>query len=375
MADVTFALTEEQDMLRKVTRQFLDEQAPITNVRELAESDADHDPELWKAGAELGWHGLAIPEQYGGVGYSFVELSIVLEEMGRSLFPGPFLSTVVQASNVILDASSEEQKQRYLPAIAAGESIMTMALFESPHASAPADVAMTAVRDGDGWTLDGEKRWVLDADLADTFIVAAVTDNGLSLFLVDADTPGIEVEMTPSLDTTRREGTVTFADAHIAADKLLGAEGAAAPVLDRVLALTSVALAVEQVGGAQWCLETAVAYAKERYQFGRPIGSFQAVKHKCADMLVAVEHAKSAAYYAARVTDDPDELAIAAPLAKAVCSEAYLKAAGDALQIHGGIGFTWDHDLHYFLKRAKSTSLLFGGVREQRRRLGDALGL
>ena len=374
MAEVTFALTEEQQMLRQVTRQFLDEQVPISKVRELAESGCDHDPDLWKAGAELGWHGLAIPEAYGGVGSSFVELSIVLEEMGRTLFPGPFLSTVVQAASAILDAGSEEQKQQYLPKIASGDTIATMALFEHPQASNAADVAMAASGSDEGWILDGEKRWVVDADLADTLIVAANTQSGLSLFLVEADTPGVDVEMTPSLDTTRREGTVAFSGIRVGADALLGAEGSAGPVLDRVLALTSVALAIEQVGGAQWCLDTAVAYAKERYQFGRPIGSFQAVKHKCADMLVAVEHAKSAAYYAARVTD-PVELAIAAPLAKAVASEAYLQAAGDTLQIHGGIGFTWDHDLHFFLKRAKATSLLFGGVREQRRRLGDALGL
>ncbi|GBD85755.1 acyl-CoA dehydrogenase [bacterium BMS3Abin02] len=372
MAEITFALTQEQQMLKETTRQFLEDHVDSKVVRDLMEKPDGYDRELWKAGAELGWHSLAIPEEYGGVGFGFTETSIVIEELGRSLFPGPFLSTVVMATHAILLAGSEQQKQEFLPDVAAGERIMTMALFEGPHGTDPNDIMMRATATDEGWVLDGLKRYVAYGNVADTLVVAARTESGVSLFLVPGDAAGLRVGVVPTLDATRRETDVSFD--HVVAGGLLGTEGSAGPVIERVLLLANVALAVEQVGGTQWCLETAVEYAKTRFQFGRAIGSFQAIKHRCADMLVAVEHGKSAAHWAARNADDEAETRIASPMAKAVCSDAYVGAAGETIQILGGTGFTWEHDVHLYLKRAKSTSLMFGGVRHQRRLLAKALG-
>jgi len=372
VAESTFTITEEQQMLRETTRQFLEDKVPASVVRELMESHDGFDRTLWNEGAELGWHSLGIPEEYGGVGYGFAETAVVIEELGRALFPGPFLSTVVMAANAILLAGSEDQKQDLLPGIAAGERIVAMALFESPHGVTGSDIAMPAVKVGSEWTLSGTKRYVPFGNVADTLIVAAVADSGLSLFLVPSDAAGVHVQVVPTLDATRRETEISFD--HVEA-KLLGDEGSAGPVVERVLLLANIALSIEQIGGAQWCLETAVEHAKTRYQFGRAVGSFQAIKHMCANMLVGVEHGKSAAYWAARNTDDEDETKVASPMAKSVCSAAYVAAAGDTIQILGGTGFTWEHDIHLYLKRAKSTSLMFGGTRRQRSLLADALGL
>ena len=378
MADtprVTFALTEEQEMLRQTTRQFLDDRVPPTVVREMAESKTGFDPALWQSGAELGWHSLAIPEEYGGAGYTFAELSVVLEEMGRSLFPGPFVSTVVMAANAILLGGSDTQKKDLLPGIAMGESIMTMALFEGPRGAGAEDVAMVADRDGDSWVLNGVKQHVLFGEVAGTVITAARTPGGLSFFLVPADAAGLAVEHVDTLDATRKQATLTFTAVRLSDETVLGEEGSAEPVLGEVLRRTSVALALEQVGGAQWCLQTAVEHAQTRYQFGRAIGSFQAIKHRLADMMVSVEHAKSVAYHAARVIDDADEMLVVAPLAKSVASDTYVTAASDTIQILGGTGFTWEHDTHLYFKRAKSTSLMFGGVHHQRKLLAEAIGI
>jgi alkylation response protein AidB-like acyl-CoA dehydrogenase len=373
VADIAFALTEEQQMLRETTRSFLQNKVPASLVRDVMERPEGFDGDLWKQGAALGWHGLAIPEAYGGLGYGFVESSVVIEELGRSLFPGPFLSTAVMAATVIMLAGSEGQKSDLLPGIAAGESIVTMALFETPHGGGSQDILMKARREAGTWIIDGTKRYVPYGNVADRVIVAARTGEGLSLFLVDSASDGVATRVVPTLDATRRLTEMTFTS--VATAELVGGEGAAAPVLESVLRRANVALAVEQVGGAQWCLETSVEHAKTRYQFGRAIGSFQAVKHKCADMLVSVEHAKSAAYWAARNIEDDVELRIASPMAKSVCSEAYLYAAGETIQILGGTGFTWEHDAHLYLKRAKATSLMFGGVTYQRRLLAGALGI
>jgi alkylation response protein AidB-like acyl-CoA dehydrogenase len=372
VAEITFALTDEQQMLRDTTRSFLQDGAPAAIVREVTERPEGFDRDLWKAGADLGWHGLAIPERYGGLGFGFPELSIVLEELGRALFPGPFLSTVVMAANMLLLAGSEQQKLDVLPRIASGDLIVTLALFDTPHGTSANDVTLTAREASGSWMLDGAKHHVPYGHAADMLLVAARTgENELGLFLVSGDTGGITANPIPTLDMTRRQAEVTFNN--VQADARLHAFDP--DTIDRVLLLGNVALAIEQVGGAQWCLETSVEHAKTRYQFGRAVGSFQAVKHKCADMLVSVEHAKSAAYWAARNVDDEDETRIASPTAKITSSAAYLFAAGETIQILGGTGFTWEHDAHLYLKRAKATSLLLGGERRQRRLLADALGL
>jgi alkylation response protein AidB-like acyl-CoA dehydrogenase len=372
---VDFALTEAQEMLRQTTRRFLADRAPMDRVREVSETDEGFDRKLWQAGAELGWHSLAIPEAYGGAGYSFAELSIVLEELGRALFPGPFLSTVVMAADAILTAGTEQQKLATLPGISMGEATVGVALFEGPAGANISNISMSAEASDDGWVLTGKKTNVLFGAAVDLLLVAARTAGGLSLFLLPADSAGVTAEAVPTLDATTKQAHLTFNEVRVGPDALLGREGAAGPVVERMLRLASVALALDQVGGAQWCLETAVDYAKTRFQFGRAIGSFQAIKHRCADLMVAVEHARSTVYHAARVTTDEEELQIAAPLAKSVCSDAHLKAAGETIQILGGTGFTWEHDLHLFFKRATSTSLMFGDGRHQRRLLAEALGL
>jgi alkylation response protein AidB-like acyl-CoA dehydrogenase len=373
--EVDFALTEAQEMLRQTTHQFLADRVPAETVRKLTETEEGYDPGLWEAGADLGWHSLAIPEDYGGAGYNFAELSIVLEELGRALFPGPFLPTVVMAADAILTAGNEQQKQSYLPAIAAGRHTMGVALFEGPGGVSLDDVAMQAEVTGDGWVLTGRKQNVVFGHAVDTFLVVARTPEGPSLFLVPSAGPGISVQVVPTLDATTKQALVAFDAVTVEDRMLLGRNGGARPVVERMLRLASVALALDQIGGAQWCLETAVEHAQTRYQFGRAIGSFQAIKHRCADLLVAVEHARSTAHHASRVTHDEAELAVAAPLAKSVCSGAYVTAAGEAIQILGGTGFTWEHDLHLYFKRAKSTALMFGDARHQRRLLADTLGL
>jgi alkylation response protein AidB-like acyl-CoA dehydrogenase len=373
--DVDFALNDAQEMLRDTTRQFLADRVPIERVRELSETEAAFDPALWQAGAELGWHSLTIPEAYGGAGYTFAELSVVLEELGRALYPGPFLPTVVMAADAILNAGTEDQKQAYLPGIAMGERTIGVALFEGPQGAGLNDIAMTASAADDGWVLTGRKTNVIFGQVVDTFLVAAHTPEGPSLFLVPADTPGVSIEPIPTLDPTTSQAHLTLDGVVVGAEAVLGEAGSVGPDVERMLQLASVGLALDQIGGAQWCLETAVEHAKTRFQFGRAIGSFQAIKHRCADLLVAVEHAKSTAYHAARVTDQADELALAAPLAKSVCSDAYLTTAAETIQILGGTGFSWEHDLHLYFKRAKSTALMFGDVRHQRRVLAEVLGL
>lgn len=372
--EVDFALTEAQQMLRDTTRQFLADRAPAEVVRELADTDSGFDLKLWQAGAELGWHGLAIPETYGGAGYTFAGLSIVLEELGRALFPGPFLSTVVIAADALLTSGTEEQKRAYLPGISTGESTVGVALFEGPTGAGLEDITMVAETSRGGWVLAGQKTNVIFGHVVDVLLVAARTPAGLSLFLVPTDTKGVSTESVPTLDPTTQQAHVTFDGVEVGTEAMLGEEGSAGAVVERMLRLASVAVALDQVGGAQWCLETSVEHGKTRFQFGRAVGSFQAIKHRCADMLVAVEHARSVAYHAARVTDNRDELAIAAPLAKSNCSEAYLAAAAETIQILGGTGFTWEHDIHLYFKRAKSSSLMFGNARHQRRLLADALG-
>lgn len=372
---VDFTPTEEQVMLRETTRQFLQDQVSSAAVRTIAETGEGFDENLWKSAASLGWHSLAIPEEYGGTGYSFVELSIVLEEIGRSLYPGPFLSTVVMAANAILMAGSEAQKKAFLPAIASGDMLMSVALFEGPHSASVGDIALSAVADGEDWILNGTKTNVLFGHVAGTVMTAARTPGGLSLFLVPTDGAGFSAERVETLDVTRGQATVVYEQVRVGSEGLLGDEGSAGAVIENIARLGLIGLALEEVGGAQWCLGTAVDHAKTRYQFGRAIGSFQAVKHTCADILVAVEHAKSTAYHAARAINDSEEILVAAPLAQLTCSQAFLKAAGDTIQILGGIGFTWEHDVHLYLKRAKADSLMFGGARFQRRLLGDAIGL
>ncbi len=375
-----FAFSEEQEFLRETARRFLEDKSPSANVRQVMATETGYDEALWAETASMGWQAMAIPEEYGGAGFSFLELAVLLEEMGRAVFPAPFLSTVVMAANTILLAGSEAQKQAWLPGIAAGDTIVSVALTEPSGRWDASGVTLAAERDGDGWVLSGTKSYVLDGMAADVMVVVARTGgegpDGITLFAVPASTEGVVRVPQDAMDQTRPMAEVTFAEVRVDADAVIGAEGEGWPVMEKVLQIAAVAQAAEQVGGAQRVLEMAVEYAKARMQFGRPIGSFQAIKHKCADMLVGVESAKSAAYYAAwAASEDNDELPLVAALAKAYCSEAYFSAAAENIQIHGGIGFTWEHDAHLYFKRAKSSELMFGDPSYHRALLADRIGL
>jgi alkylation response protein AidB-like acyl-CoA dehydrogenase len=292
------------------------------------------------------------------------------------LFAGPFLSTVALASTALLSAGSEEQKQEWLPRIAAGEVTATVAWTEPSGRWDEAGVGAMAALDGDEWVLSGAKSYVLDGHTADLLIVAAKTEAGTSLFLVPGDATGVTRTTLDTMDMTRKQAEVRLESVRVPASALLGMDGAGWATIEAITEVGIVALALEQVGGAQRCLDMSVEYAKDRVQFGRPIGSFQSIKHKCADMLVQVEAARSAAYYAAwAISVESDERETVVPLAKAFCSDAYFHCAGENIQIHGGIGFTWEHDAHLYFKRAKTSQLLFGDPSFHRSALADRIGI
>ena len=376
-----FAFSDEQQMLKDTARRFLDDKVPAAVVRSLMETDSGFDDGHWQAIAEQGWQAMAIPEEYGGAGFSFMEVAILMEEMGRSLFPVPYLSSIVLGADLVQRAGTEEQKSEILPDVAAGERRLALAHLEPSGDWGPDGIEMVAVADGDDLVLNGTKSFVIDGHTADTLLVVVRTgigttgSEGISVVMVPSDSPGVSASRLETMDMTRKQAEITFDDVTVPAASVLGRSGSGWRSLEETLEQAVVALAFEQVGGAQACLDMAVGYAKERVQFGRPIGSFQAIKHKCADMLVRVESAKSAAYYAgwAASTGD-DDLAVAAPLAKSYCSEAYFFCAAESIQVHGGIGFTWEHDAHLYFKRAKTDELLFGTPARHRSVLADHLG-
>ena len=369
-----FAFTEEQDQLRSFVRQFLDEKSDEAAVRALMETEQGYDEAVWSQMAEqLGLQSLIIPEAYGGQGFSWVELVVVLEEMGRSLLCAPFFSSVVLATSALMLSGDEAAQSEYLPKIASGELIATVAVTEENGRWDESGVTATATAAGDSWTIDGAKHYVLDGHTAGLIIVAARTAAGVSLFAVDGDAAGLERTALSTMDQTRKQAKLTLSSTPAT---LIGTDGAGWVTLEAMLDRAAVGLAAEQVGGAQKVLDMSVEYAKDRVQFGRPIGSFQAIKHKCADMLLEVESAKSAAYYAAWcAAEENDELPAMASLAKSYCSEAYFHATAENIQIHGGIGFTWEHPAHLYFKRAKSSELLFGDPTYHRELLAERIGL
>jgi alkylation response protein AidB-like acyl-CoA dehydrogenase len=371
---VNFAFSEEQEELRNVVRQFLEAKASEAAVREQMETEQGYDPDVWKQMAEqLGLQSLTIPEEYGGQGFGYVELIVVLEEMGKTLVCAPYFSSVVLAANTLLQSGDDAAKKEYLPGIASGETIATLAFTEPSGKWDESGVEATATGSGDSWKISGTKMFVLDGHTASLIIVAARTPKGVSLFAVDGDAAGLTRTPLATMDQTRKQAKLELDGVE---GKLIGAEGKGWDVLSTVLDLAAVALAAEQVGGAQRCLDMSVEYAKVRVQFGRPIGSFQAIKHKCADMLLEVESAKSAAYYAGWCASEMnDELPAVASLAKAYCSDAYFHAAAENIQIHGGIGFTWEHPAHLYFKRAKSSELLFGDPTYHRELLAQRIGI
>jgi alkylation response protein AidB-like acyl-CoA dehydrogenase len=371
---VNFAFSEEQEELRRIVKQFLDSKSDEAAVREQMETETGFDAAVWnQMGTEMGLQGLIIPEEFGGQGYGYVELIVVLEEMGRRLLCAPYFSTVALATNLLLESGDDAAKKAHLPGIAAGDTIATVAFTEANGRWDEEGITLPATKDGDSYTLTGEKMFVLDGHTANLILVAAKTDNGVSLFAVEADAAGLTRTPLATMDQTRKQAKVEFSNTPAT---LIGTDGGGWDTLSMTLDLAAVALAAEQVGGAQECLDMSVQYAKDRVQFGRPIGSFQAIKHKCADMLLEVESAKSAAYYAGWcAADRTDELPAVASLAKAYCSEAYFHASAENIQIHGGIGFTWEHPAHLYFKRAKSSELLFGDPTYHRELLAPRIAI
>jgi alkylation response protein AidB-like acyl-CoA dehydrogenase len=343
-------------------------------------SELGYDAELWKRiGTELGWPALLVPEAYGGLGLGYVELVALLEVMGEALLCSPFFATVCLGANALLVAGSEAQKREFLPALAEGRLRATLAATGPEGRPGAGGVEALVRREGRGFTLSGAARYVVDGCAADLIVLAARApassgDAGISLFAVPGDAPGLSRRALPGMDATRRLAQLELAGVRVSQDALLGREGEGGPALQEILDRAAVALAAEQVGGAQRCLDLSVAYAKERVQFGRPIGSFQAIQHTCADMLVAVETARSAAYCAGCVAaEGSPELPRVASLAKAWCSEAFFRCAADAIQIHGGVGFTWEYDPHLYFKRARAGEALLGDPAWHRERVAGII--
>ena len=376
---IQFAFTDEQEQFRAAIRRFLQEKSPPTEVRRLMETTEGYDPEIWRQLSEqLALPGIHIPEEYGGAGFGMVELCVVTEEMGRALLCAPYFSTAVLAVNAIMNAGTAAQKANLLPTLANGTRLATLAVTE-PHGQwDPRAMTLTATPSADGFRLEGTKSYVVDGHVADLLVVAGrvagtTGDEGLALFTVPAEASGIERRLLASMDPTRKLARIDF---HGVSAELLGTVQDGAKALARTLDQAAIALANEMVGGAQTLFDSAVNYTKLRVQFGRTIGSFQAIKHKCADMLLEMELAKSAAYYAAQAAavEDPEWPALAC-LAKASAAEMYLHIAIETIQIHGGIGFTWDNDTHLWFKRAKSSEVFLGEPYYHRERLLQRWGV
>jgi alkylation response protein AidB-like acyl-CoA dehydrogenase len=365
-----FSFTPEQEEFRAGLRRALEARSPTKEVRRLMATDAGWERAGWqKLNQELGLTAVHIPEAYGGSGFGYGELGIVLEEMGRGLLCAPFFSTAALATTAILNAGTEEQKSALLPSIASGDTTATLAFSEDDGRNDGAGVAMTASPSGAVYRLDGTKSFVLDGHTADLIVVLARQpgskgEDGLSFFTVAGDTPGLERRLLKTMDETRKLARLQFNGVEA---RLLGPAGGASEPFAKTMQQALVCLANEMVGGAERLREDALSYVKMRMQFGRALASFQTMKHKAADMLVDVELAKSAAYYAAAALDEGDgDIQAMASLAKACASEAYLQTAIHAVQMHGGIGFTWDNDTHLWFKRAKSSEILFGDANQHR---------
>jgi alkylation response protein AidB-like acyl-CoA dehydrogenase len=374
-----FGFSEEQEMLRTSARGFLEKECPSTLVRRLMQDERGYEPELWKKMAGLGWTGLVIAEAHGGAGLSYVDMVLVLEEMGRVVLPSPFLWTVM-VGEAIKRAGSEAQKRELLPNIAAGDLIATPAWLEPSARWGPEGISMWARQTGGDFTLDGSKLFVNDAHIADCMLVAARTGGsgaeGITLFAIEASRAGIRIAPLKTMDQTRKLCAVEFAGVKATAADVVGQVGQGWRTLSEVIDRGKVMLSAEMMGGAQKVLETTVEYAKVRVQFGRPIGSFQAVQHKCANMMIDVEGAKSAVYYAAwALSNEVAQAPVAAAVAKSAASDAFRRVSADGIQVHGGIGFTWDHDMHLFFKRAKSSEFTFGDATYNRELVAQGINL
>ena len=363
---MNFELDEEQIMLKTSARDFLEKECPKKHVRAMMEDERGYSPELWKKIADLGWLGLTFPEEYGGADFSFLDLVVLLDECGRALLPAPIISTVVMAGHPILVAGTEEQKKQFLPKIASGELILTLAFIEASGSIEASDVTVTARPSGNNFIITGIKLFVPDAHIADYLLCVTRTsdgvnkEDGITLFLVDKKTEGVQITPLKTM-TGEKLCEVVFNNVSVPKQNILGKLNQGWPVMQRVLVEATVAECAWMTGGARWAMETSIDYAKNRIAFDRPIGSFQAISHKLSNMAVEVEGATSIIYYAAwTIMQNDPEMTLAASMAKSWCGETYKHATFDGVQIHGGIGYTWDHDMHLYLKRAKACEVTFG---------------
>jgi alkylation response protein AidB-like acyl-CoA dehydrogenase len=376
---VNFGLSEDQEALQRAAHEFLARECPPALVRETAKTPDGVPRALYTKLAELGWMGLIVPEAQGGLGLGSLDLALVCEELGRAAAPGPFLGTQLVIA-ALLRAGSKTQRGRWLPGLIAGERLAAVAYLEESDRHDPAGISLAARRTRDGWRLDGTKLFVLGVPGADLLLVAARSKagsgpKGVSLFLVETSAPGVRLRPEETIDLTRRVGEVELRGVTVERAALLGAEGGGWPLLAWLLDLGAVLVAADSLGGAEQTLEMAVEYSKVRHQFGRPIGSFQALKHMAAEMVSEVEPARSLVWYAAYALDHrPREAARAAAIAKARLGEVYTRTVNRSLQMHGGIGFTWEHDLHLWFKRARWNEVAFGDPTYQRERLATLDG-
>ncbi len=377
---MNLALSEEQEMLRTMARDFLTDKLPKTAVKEMEDSELGYSPELWQEMAGLGWMGLSLPEEYGGAGMSFLDLAILMEEMGRACLPGPYFSTVVLGGLTILDAGSDEQKQTYLPGIASGESIFTLALTETSAGYNAADVQVKAKADKDGYVISGTKLFVPDANVANYILCVARTgegdnpEEGVTIFIVDGKSSGIGTTVLKTIANDKL-CEVVFDNVKVPAENVLGEPDKGWPVVKRVIERAAALKCCEMVGCIQQALDMTVAYAKERKQYDRPIGSFQVIQHYCADMATEVDGTRLAAYQAAWTVNEGLPYTQEVAIAKAWAGEACQRVMALAHQIHGAIGVTIDHDLQYYTRRAKAAEVTFGDARFYREIVAQEMGL
>jgi acyl-CoA dehydrogenase len=356
--------SEDQKLLQKTARDYLEDRSPLSVVREILESDQSYKQELWQGAAEMGWLGTAVPEEYGGAGFGYLELAVVAEEIGRAVTPIPFSSSVYLATEALLLAGKTEQKNALIPKLVSGELIGTLAVAEKAGQT-NANAVKTTFADG---KLNGTKLPVPDGDIAGIAIVAAREPKGnVSLACVDLTGPGVERSRIESIDPTRSQGSITFKNAPA---ELIGGSGEGAALVDQVLDRAAVLLAFEQLGGAERAFEITKDYTMGRYAFGRPIASFQALKHRMADVWAALQLARSNCYYGAwALSSGSDELPVAACAARVSATEAYEQAAVEMIQMHGGVGYTWEYDCHMFYRRSKLQALTLGSARAWREKL------
>lgn len=371
-----FGFSEEQEMLRDAAKRFLTDNCSTKFVRQMMADATAHDPAFWQKLVGQGWPGLLIPEQYGGANGSFLDMTVIVEEMGKALLPGPFFAAALLGAPTFIEGASDALKSEFLPKMAEGKFIATVALAEAAGRFDAGGVELKAAKKGSGYTLSGEKFFVPDAHVADAIVVAARTSgagaDGITLLCVPANEKGLTITQLKTVDMTRRMCHIKFDN--VQADTVIGKENAGWAVMSRVLDVATSALSTEMVGTAQKALDIAVEYAKTRVQFGKPIGSFQAVKHKCVDMMVAVENSRSLTYYASWTVDERvPEAQTAVPMAKAYASDMAKTVTSEAIQVHGGIGFTWEHDMHLYHRRALAGEANLGNAPIHRETVAKSL--